>query len=94
MAGVVIENVKTHEISTLPVSGVFVAVGNDPNTSYIEGLETDDKGYVVAGEDCRTSIPMVYAAGDVRTKQLRQIVTAVSDGANAVYSLQSDLLLG
>ena len=94
VAGVVIENVKTHEISTLPVSGVFVAVGNDPNTSYIEGLETDDKGYVVAGEDCRTSIPMVYAAGDVRTKQLRQIVTAVSDGANAVYSLQSDLLLG
>lgn len=94
VTGVVIENVKTHETGTLPVSGVFVAVGNNPNTSYIEGLETDDKGYVVAGEDCRTSIPMVYAAGDVRTKQLRQIVTAVSDGANAVYSLQSDLLLG
>ena len=56
-----------------------------PNTKGLEGeLELDKTGYIVAGEDCRTNIPGVFAAGDVRTKELRQIVTAVADGAVAV----------
>lgn len=74
------------------VSGVFVAVGTTPNTQMLKGsLALDEGGYVRAGEDTRTSLPLVYAAGDIRTKQLRQIVTAAADGAVAVYSALADL---
>lgn len=86
-----IENVKTNKTKDVPVSGVFIAVGNDPNASYINGLKTDKAGYIVADETCVTSIPGVFAAGDLRTKQLRQVSTAVADGANAVYSAESYL---
>ena len=59
----------------------------------MKGLaEQDEKGYLIAGEDCRTSVKGIYAAGDVRTKALRQILTAAADGANAVTSVQEDLL--
>ena len=51
-------------------------------------MELDENGYIIAGEDCAASVPGIYAAGDVRTKQLRQVVTAVSDGANAVTSAE------
>lgn len=88
-----IRNVKTQEASILSLQGVFIAVGIVPN---VEGLSflaaQDENGYFIAGEDCRTSSPRIYAAGDVRTKTLRQIVTATADGANAVASLQEDLL--
>ena len=58
----------------------------------IQGLpEQDEKGYLVAGEDCATSIPGIYAAGDVRTKQLRQVITAAADGANAITSIEKYL---
>lgn len=83
-----IKNVKTNEISELPVEGVFIAVGTVPNTKTISGLpEMDERGYIVAGEDCVTSIAGIYAAGDVRTKQLRQVITATADGANAITSI-------
>ncbi len=83
-----LRNVVNDETTVLPVSGVFVATGNTPNTSFADGgqIKRDAAGYIVAGEDCITSIPGVYAAGDVRTKKLRQVSTAVGDGANAVYS--------
>ena len=82
-------NRKTGEKSRLPVSGVFVAVGIQPNSALFNGkLELDQGGYIKAGEDCRTSEPGVFAAGDVRTKQLRQIITAAADGANAVTSVE------
>jgi thioredoxin reductase (NADPH) len=69
---------------TLPVDGVFVAIGRAPNTALLEGqLELAPGGYVAAGEDTHTALPGVFAAGDVRTKPLRQIVTAVADGAVA-----------
>ncbi len=85
----VLRNVDTDQQSTLEVSGVFVAVGIRPNTAGIEGLpETDEAGYVVAGEDGTTSIAGIFAAGDCRTKQLRQVITAAADGANSITSAE------
>lgn len=83
----VLEDIKTGEQKDLPVDGVFVAVGIHPNTElFRELVACDDGGYIIAGEDCVTDQPGIYAAGDVRRKPLRQIVTAVADGANAVTS--------
>ena len=83
-----LKNVKTEEESDLPVNGVFMAVGIKPNLEGISGLpELDDAGYIKAGENCVTSIPGIFAAGDVRTKALRQVITAAADGANAVTSI-------
>lgn len=88
-----IKNVKTDEIADVPVDGVFVAVGILPNTAFLNGfVELDDGGYVIAGEDTKTSVPGVFVAGDVRTKALRQIITAAADGANAVTAVQEYLL--
>lgn len=84
-----LENKKTGEKRKLPVQGVFVAVGIVPSTELFGGaLAMDEAGYICAGEDGATSLPGVFAAGDVRTKQLRQIVTAAADGANAVTSVE------
>lgn len=81
-------NKKTGERSELAVNGVFIAVGITPNSQVFEGLVEMEQGYIAAGEDTRTSVPGIYAAGDVRTKQLRQIITAAADGANAVTSVE------
>lgn len=90
---IALRNVRNEEKTVLPVQGIFVAVGILPNSeSFRELVNCDEKGYIVAGEDARTSLPFVYATGDVRTKELRQIVTAVSDGANAVTSFQKDIM--
>lgn len=83
-----IKNVKTGEGSELPVDGVFIAVGITPNSQPYSGLVEMDHGYIKADETGMTSTPGIYAVGDVRTKQLRQIVTAVADGANAVTSVE------
>ena len=85
--GVLIKNLKTEETSMLPVAGVFVAVGIRPGTELVRELTAcDEGGYVLAGEDCATQMPGLYAAGDVRKKPIRQIVTAVADGANAAMA--------
>lgn len=85
-------NKVTGESSKLQVNGVFIAVGIVPATSFLDGqLEMNDKGYVIASEDCRTSIPGIYVAGDIRQKPMRQIITAVADGANAINSVSEDL---
>ena len=77
---------------TLPVNGVFVAVGTVPNSEALQGLvELSPEGYVVAGEDGITSAPGIFAAGDVRTKGLRQILTAAADGANSIRSVENYL---
>jgi thioredoxin reductase (NADPH) len=82
-----LSNKKTGEQWELPVNGVFMAVGILPNTEGLAGLpNTNEAGYIEAGEDGVTSIPGVFAAGDVRTKQLRQVITACSDGANCITS--------
>ena len=92
VSGLEVENKVSGEKSTLEVSGVFIAIGNNPNSSYTDALEKDENGYIIADETCRTSLPGVYAAGDVRSKKLRQVVTATADGANAVYSAQAFLI--
>lgn len=85
---VCIKNVKTQKKDTLPVAGVFIAVGIVPASEVMRELvECDQRGYVLAGENCAASTPGIFAAGDIRKKQLRQIVTAVADGANAVASI-------
>lgn len=79
-----VKNVKTGEIRELPVDGVFIYVGTRPNTGFLQDtLHLDPNGYIITDEKMRTEIPGLFAAGDVRQKQLRQIVTAVSDGAIA-----------
>ncbi len=93
VGSILLEHVKSKEERELPVQGVFVAVGIRPQTeAFRECVETDEAGYVVAGEDGRTNVPGIYVAGDARAKKLRQIVTAVADGANAITSIQADLL--
>lgn len=86
VSGLSLRNQKTEERLRLDVDGVFIAVGITPNSQAFEGLLELEHGYIQADESGSTGIPGVYAAGDVRTKQLRQIVTAVADGANAVTS--------
>lgn len=84
-----LKNRVTGEAYRLSVQGVFVAVGIQPNTELFRGMtELDKSGYICAGEEGNTSIPGVFAAGDVRTKQLRQVITAAADGANAVTSVE------
>lgn len=84
-----IKNVKTNESSILDVSGVFIAVGYIPNSQiYKDIVATDAGGYIIAGENCETNIPGIFAAGDIRTKDLRQIITAASDGANAITAVE------
>lgn len=85
---IVVESVKTGETQDIPVDGLFIAVGIAPNSELLKGVvEMDEGGYVKAGEDGQTSEPRIFVAGDIRTKVLRQIVTAVSDGANAVHTI-------
>ncbi len=93
VSALVVKNKNTGEERKISVNGVFIAVGIVPVSEIFKNLlKTDEKGYIVAGENCRTSLEGVFVAGDVRTKELRQVVTAVSDGANAVSSAQRYLL--
>lgn len=86
-------NSKNGESWELEVQGVFIAVGIEPNSSAVKDLVAQDAGgYIVAGEDTKTSVEGVFAAGDVRTKQLRQVLTAAADGANAVTSAEKYIL--
>lgn len=92
LTGVRLQNVVSGEQSQLDCDGVFISIGRKPATALFAGqLELDSSGYVVAGESTQTSIPGVYAIGDVRTKQVRQIVTAVADGAVAVHMAEEFL---
>lgn len=87
-----IYNKKKEEKSELEVQGVFIAVGIQPNTEIYRNLvKMDEGGYIIAGEDGVTQTKGVFAAGDLRTKQLRQVITAASDGANAVTSVEKYL---
>ncbi|MCI8326847.1 MAG: thioredoxin-disulfide reductase [Lachnospiraceae bacterium] len=86
---ILVYNKKEESKKELTVNGIFIAVGISPNTEVFQGIVAmDEGGYIIAGEDGVTDIPGIFAAGDLRTKQLRQVVTAASDGANAVTSLE------
>ena len=87
VTGLKLRNVKTDDERVLAASAVFIAIGMRPYTAFLKGdLETDGGGYIVADAMGRTTMPGVFAAGDVRTKELRQVVTAVADGANCAQS--------
>lgn len=86
LSGAVIQNLQTGEKTEVSCDAVFVSIGRTPSTELVKGqLSLDDAGYIIAGESTETNLPGVYAAGDVRTKALRQIVTATADGANAAH---------
>ncbi|MCF8107119.1 MAG: thioredoxin-disulfide reductase [Desulfohalobiaceae bacterium] len=93
--GLVIQNVKTKETRNLPVDGCFIWVGTTPNAQFIGNtLKTDEWGFIVTDQNMQTSVPGVYAVGDVRHTPLRQIVTAVGDAAIAVHSAEEHLQAG
>ena len=84
--GIKTKNVTDKTLKELACDGVFVSIGRKPATEFLkEAVNLDENGYVVADESTRTNVDGVYAIGDVRTKVLRQVVTAVSDGAVAVH---------
>lgn len=87
--GIKVRNKKTDEVKEIDVDGVFIAIGNRPNSEVFKGIiDMDSDGYIIAGEEGRTNISGVYAAGDIRTKHLRQVITAASDGANVISSVE------
>lgn len=87
---ILVRNNKSGEEKDIPLDGVFIAVGIHPNTeSFRDAVPCDSKGYIIAQEDGVTKTSGIFVAGDARTKKLRQIITAVADGANAVTSIQN-----
>lgn len=93
LTGVELEDVKTGERRELACDGIFVAIGRVPDTALFAGqVELDPTGYIVADETCRTNVSGVFAVGDVRTKAVRQVVTAAADGANAAHFAEEYLM--
>lgn len=87
LSGVEVTNKNTGETRTLEIAGLFVAIGQMPdNGAFAQVAPLDEKGYVEAGENCRTKTPGVFTAGDCRTKEVRQLATAASDGAVAALA--------
>ena len=86
LKSILVKNKKSGAETELAIDGLFIAVGIVPESKSFPFLKTAERGYVLADETCETNVPGVYAAGDVRKKQLRQVITAVADGANAVES--------
>lgn len=95
LTGVQLKDLNSGEVSDLDCDGLFISVGRTPATELVRGqLELDSSGYILAGETTETNIPGVFAVGDVRTKRLRQVVTAVADGAVAVHMAEEYLAGG
>ncbi len=92
ITGLTLKDVKSDTLSSLLVDGVFVAIGQTPNTKLFENIAKDSAGYIVTDENMLTNIAGVYAAGDVRAKSLRQVVTACADGAIAADQIIKSLL--
>lgn len=92
LTGVETEDTKTGEKRELSLDGIFVSIGRIPDTGLFEGqVDMDEAGYLIADETTRTNLPGVFAAGDVRTKQLRQVITAAADGAAAAWNAEQYL---
>lgn len=90
LSSISLKNTKTGKTAELDADGAFIAIGSNPNSEILKGIvELDERGYVIADETGKTSVPGIFVAGDVRTKALRQVVTAVSDGANAAISAEN-----
>ncbi len=85
--GITVKNVKDHSIRDISVSGVFVAIGQEPdNKDFADMVNIDEKGYIRANEECKTNAQGIFTAGDCRTKKVRQLTTAASDGAVAALA--------
>ena len=92
LTGLKVQNLLSGEESTLSCDGLFVSIGRVPASGLVKGLlELDGSGYIIADESTKTSLPGVFAVGDVRTKALRQVVTAVADGAMAAHAAEEYL---
>ena len=92
LSGVEIDDTKTGEKRELSLDGIFVSIGRIPDTGLFEGqVDMDEAGYLIADETTRTNLPGVFAAGDVRTKQLRQVITAAADGAAGAWNAEQYL---
>lgn len=90
--GIELKNVKTGEVTQKEIQGVFVFIGNNPNTDLVKGMvKLDEKGFIITDEKMETSVPGLFAAGDIRSKPLRQIATAVGEGATASFSAEKYL---
>lgn len=83
LSAIVIKNRETDETETIETDGLFIAIGQTPDTKMFVGINTDEKGYIITDEDMRTNVSGIFAAGDIRQKFLRQVVTACGDGAIA-----------
>lgn len=91
LSGVKVQDLVSGEEEILDVDGIFVSIGRKPASELVEGQLELEGGYIVADESTRTSLPGVYAVGDIRTKRLRQIITAAADGANAAHAAEEYL---
>ena len=92
LSGVTIRNTVSGEMTELPCDGVFVSIGRQPATAFLGGcVSLDGHGYILADETTKTNVPGVYAVGDIRTKRLRQVITAAADGAAAVHEAEEYL---
>ena len=93
ISGLKTQNIVTGETDEIPVDGVFISIGRNPVTHLFKGqIALDENSYILAGEDAKTNLPGVFAVGDVRTKALRQVVTAAADGAIAAHYTEEYLL--
>ena len=88
-----VANNKTNKTVELEMNGLFVAVGSTPSTELVENLvELDKNGYIIADESCKTSVEGIFAIGDIRTKSVRQVLTAAADGAVSIYEAEKYLI--
>ena len=91
--GIQIKNVKNDKIIELEMNGLFVAVGSSPSTDLVKGLvDLNKQGYIIADESCKTSVDGIFAIGDIRTKAVRQVLTAAADGAVSIYEAEKYLI--
>ena len=89
VVGANVTDVKTGRVEKVDCEGIFVSIGRKPAVDFLDGsINLDENGYIIAGEDTRTNVPGVFAAGDIRTKQLRQVITAAGDGAMAAHEAE------
>jgi len=89
---IIVKNVKTGEVKEFEADGAFIFVGISPKTQFLKGLiQMDEAGYVLTDTNCETSVKGIFAAGDCRKQLLRQITTAVGDGATAAFAVEKYL---
>ena len=86
-----LKNTKDGSLSLIDIDGMFIYIGLDPNTAFISQVEKDNSGYIITDESMKTNVPGIVASGDCRQKTLRQVATAIGDGAVAAYTIEKYL---